>query len=308
MFFSVVIPLYNKEAYILHTLQSVLAQTFTDFEVIIVDDGSTDNGLDRLKAISDSRVIIVKKKNEGVSSARNAGISLAKGNFIAFIDADDRWDKEYLHKMHDVIVSNSSENVFACCNAQVGKSGKQKANPLKNLLPDGISVIDYDQLFLRTLESPIHTSALIINKNLFRDYRFNNNVRVGQDLLLWLTISANHKVVMLNETLSFYDRTDSGAATARMMPIGKTFIPYLADMLEFENSSVRKQLITRLILNRIKRYFVFHNDEQVKDCLDKCDFSDATPLQRLFYSSPKWMCRLAYRLVKDLPYAYSADK
>ena len=97
VYFSVVIPLYNKEAYVAKTLNSVLNQTYRNFEVIIVNDCSTDNSLDVVKAARDHRIKIIEhSENKGLSASRNTGINAATHLYIAFLDADDYWDSTYL--------------------------------------------------------------------------------------------------------------------------------------------------------------------------------------------------------------------
>lgn len=118
---SVIIPIYNVENYLVKCMESVQNQTFDDIEIIAVNDGSTDGSrrlLDEMK-LKDDRIIIVDKKNEGLSSARNVGIDIAKGEYIAFIDSDDWVDKEYIKRMYDVcvdygcdIVQCSYEDIF----------------------------------------------------------------------------------------------------------------------------------------------------------------------------------------------------
>ena len=95
---SVVIPLFNKADSIQATLQSVCSQTFTDFEVIVVDDGSTDDGGIVVEQYPDDRIRVFHKNNSGVSSARNRGIQESLGQYIALLDADDQWDKHYLQE------------------------------------------------------------------------------------------------------------------------------------------------------------------------------------------------------------------
>lgn len=93
---SVIIPVYNAENTILETINSVLNQTFEDFELIIINDGSTDRTLDVIKKFKDNRISVHTFPNSGPSSARNKGLRLAKGNFISYVDADDLWSKDKL--------------------------------------------------------------------------------------------------------------------------------------------------------------------------------------------------------------------
>ena len=93
---TIVIPLYNKESQIVDAIQSVFSQSFQDFELIVVNDGSTDNSIEMVKRFVDPRIKLITQKNAGVSAARNHGIKEAKGEFITFLDADDSWEPDFL--------------------------------------------------------------------------------------------------------------------------------------------------------------------------------------------------------------------
>ena len=104
--FSIVIPLYNKELSISNTIQSVLDQTFQNFEIVIVNDGSTDNSVKEVEEFDDKRIRLIHQKNQGVSAARNRGIEEAKYEWVAFLDADDLWMKEHLEEYAKVVIEN----------------------------------------------------------------------------------------------------------------------------------------------------------------------------------------------------------
>ena len=102
---SIIIPIYNAENYISNCLKSIFAQSFSDYEVVLVNDGSKDKSLDMCKKIAydDRRVTVIDKENGGASSARNAGIKAASGEYLMFIDADDYIDDGYLEAMYNAV-------------------------------------------------------------------------------------------------------------------------------------------------------------------------------------------------------------
>lgn len=137
VFVSVIVPLYNKEKFIGTTINSVLQQTDKDFELIIVDDGSTDNSAAVVKAINDPRIRLIQKENEGVSAARNTGIKESNGEWLLFLDADDELAENALAHFAEYAVSHQRTDVFIA--EEVSKSGlisyqyhnaKQISNPL----------------------------------------------------------------------------------------------------------------------------------------------------------------------------------
>ena len=121
MLISIIVPLYNKEKFIETTINSVLQQTYKDFELIIVDDGSTDDSAAIVEAIKDPRIRLIKKKNEGVSAARNFGISKSNGEWLLFLDADDELAENALARFIEYAVLYQGTDVFIA--EEVSKSG-----------------------------------------------------------------------------------------------------------------------------------------------------------------------------------------
>ena len=113
MLCSIIIPLYNKEAFIEDALQSILQQQYQNFEIIVVDDGSTDNGAYRVRAIQDQRIHLIQQLNAGVSSARNTGIECAKGELVCFLDADDWYHPLYLETIASMAMRYPKSGFFA---------------------------------------------------------------------------------------------------------------------------------------------------------------------------------------------------
>ena len=111
--FSVILPLYNKEESVGKTVRSVLSQTHEDLELIVVNDGSTDESLRVVRGIKDDRIRVFSQENQGVSVARNRGMDEAKYNYVAFIDGDDLWHKDYLAVMSCLISKHLAARCFS---------------------------------------------------------------------------------------------------------------------------------------------------------------------------------------------------
>ena len=115
---SVIMPLYNNEKYVLDTIQSVVNQSYIDWELIIINDASTDNSgfivQNFLKEKKDNRIIFIDlKENKGVSFARNLGINKAHGKYISFLDSDDLWDRDFLKLTYNMMIKNNKNFVYA---------------------------------------------------------------------------------------------------------------------------------------------------------------------------------------------------
>ncbi|GGZ14987.1 glycosyl transferase [Echinicola pacifica] len=208
--FSVVIPLYNKEDSVADTLASVLAQENADFEVVIVNDGSTDSSLDIVKGINDSRIKIFEKENGGVSSARNYGIAKSEFPYIAFMDADDKWKPNYLSEMSKLINDYPQAGMFTCyhCTIYNGEQLDMELNIERGIL---------DNYFKHCLRFPIAwTSSTIVRKEVFEVVGgFPVGMVSGEDDYTWAKIALKYPVAFLPENLSIYQKEDISIISRR---------------------------------------------------------------------------------------------
>lgn len=199
--FSVVIPLYNKSQSISATLNSVLAQDFEDFEIVLVNDGSTDGSLEVVKQIQDARIRIIDQKNGGVSSARNRGIREAKYEWVAFLDGDDLWTANHLEEYNHAI--NIFKDVNWLFSGYTAKSTAKiypfiynKNGKLKNIFDDLQNNIK------------IHTSTVCVRKTLFSENPelfFREGISNSEDREVWYKLCFLDKSpYYINKSLSIY--------------------------------------------------------------------------------------------------------
>ena len=168
--FSIVIPLYNKEKQIANTIKSIQNQTFQEFEMVIVNDGSTDNSVEIVKQIADKRIKLINQENGGVSRARNTGIKNSSFEYIAFLDADDEWEKDYLENVNNMINQYAECSVFAT-NYKIIDTKRKERFPINTDLAkfsktsdNQCGVLeDYFDFASRTAP-PLWTSAVICKK------------------------------------------------------------------------------------------------------------------------------------------------
>lgn len=204
VFFSVVIPLYNKAAYIENTIKSVLDQTFTDYEIIIINDGSTDESEAVVRRFNDERIQIYNQKNQGASVARNLGIEKAKYNYIAFLDADDLWMPDHLETLKSLVQTYPNAGIFASRYQLVFKNGGNFIPKFEDIPADSEGIIsDY---FKTSLPYPVATSSSIaIPKYLFEEIGyFKPSISSGQDVDMWIRIALKYPVVLSNKVTASY--------------------------------------------------------------------------------------------------------
>ena len=218
---SVIIPLYNKEKVIKRTIQSVLDQSFKDYEILVINDGSTDDSFKKVSEILDDRLQVFTKPNGGVSDARNYGIGKAKSELIFFLDADDYITSDCLkhfirltqtYKDESVFVSNfkivrqDSESIFCS-----GRNERLINKPLKALW---------------TREIFPRTGAMVIKKECFvKVGHFRTDISVFEDLEFLIRLLNNYTLVYTPMVLLFY-HTDSNSLSKMVIPINKEYAYY----------------------------------------------------------------------------------
>lgn len=203
--FSVIIPLYNKELIVEKTIKSVLQQSFTDFELIIVDDGSTDNSLNIVKSIDDKRISIVEQTNGGPSKARNTGIRYAQSNWLYFIDADDEMLPNTLENFHNYIIKYPQQKMF--CGEIITN------NKVVRKYREGILENAYKATFLGQLYQCSGSSVYL--REVCVECPYDENLRRYEDLECLFNKYRKSKVVLLPIPVGKVNIDYSEASTAR---------------------------------------------------------------------------------------------
>lgn len=204
---SVIIPLYNKAASIGLTLRAVLEQTFQDFEVVVVDDGSTDGGADVVRAVDDARIRLVCQPNAGVSAARNRGVSEARGEFVAFLDADDLWRPTYLETQFALTRKYPDCAVFATNYEFRDAEGRTSPTILRRLPfagEDGI-LTNYFEV-ASCSHPPICSITIMVKKEAIEAIGgFPVGIRSGEDLLTWARLAVKHRIAYCRQPLAVFN-------------------------------------------------------------------------------------------------------
>lgn len=190
---SVIIPCYNSGKTISKCIESVIEQTYKNVEIIIIDDGSTDNSVETVKLIQGSvtdpfRLLHIIQKNSGPSSARNSGVMHSKGDYIAFLDSDDYWIKP--NKLQEQIDSFKAD----CNIALIGYTNQKKNvdNSSKS------KIISFENMCLR---NPYITSSVMVKRNVMIDNLFNESKKYSEDFIVWLNISYKHRCLCIYDSV-----------------------------------------------------------------------------------------------------------
>lgn len=300
MKFSVIIPLYNKAPYIRKALESVLAQTYADYELVIIDDGSTDGSAEIAEAIlqdpASSPHRLIRQANSGVSAARNNGVAQASGDYIAFLDADDWWEPTYLERMAQLIEDYPEAGLYAC-NYIYYKPGKTH---VALDIPTGY--INYPKAYYESGAMPVTSITAIIPRAVFDEMGgFRNHLWMAEDFDLWIRIALAYKMVFLDEPLAYYNQE----VQLKWRALGKLYPPlrqfaFDADYLipYQENDRDIKHVVDMVKIVCLKKYYLSREYHQLalKE-LKKIDYNEYRNKSFASYLwQPLWKSRLLAKL------------
>lgn len=318
-FFSIIIPLYNKAPYIERAIYSILSQSYKDWELVVVDDGSTDDSwnvfqelrINKLAEIErEGRLIAFSQKNAGVATARNNGVKRSMAPYICFLDADDSWAPDFLLQMRELIDEFPDAGIYGV-NYYLVKNGVKKVARIG--VEDGFKkgIIDYCKVYASTMYMPLWTGAVSVPRNVFEEMRgFKPNLSLGEDFDLWIRIALRYPVVINNTPLAYYNQDVDVANRA----IGRLHNPskhmlWNLDYLETveDTNSDYKKLIDKLRVDGLYRYYLSNQYRSVAiEQLKKVDWSKQPRPVRRKYAMPICMlkglyyCRICMSKIKQI--------
>lgn len=270
--FSVVIPYYKKRQYIERCLDAVFAQTYQDYEIILVDDGSQDDIKEFVESKYSDKVNLIHQENQGVSAARNTGIAAATHDYIAFLDADDCWSSYYLESVQEVILNEGEVKIIGC------KYSRTK-NDIAIIKPQLKYRIIKDYFSKQVFENTLFTSSSsIINRSFFSaNLGFNVNLKRGEDLDVWFrAIASGGKVIYIENILVYYSDEDVNQVTLKKVDFKFSVLSIMANEYnDMKSPIILKKFSKIFIRKRIYPYFFdSFNHEEAKNKLKQIGYGN----------------------------------
>lgn len=297
--FSVIIPVYNKANYIEETLKSVLEQRFTDYEIIIIDDGSTDSSLEIINQFSDNRICIYTQDNKGVAAARNFGIEKSKGKLIAFLDADDYWFPNHLEEI--VKLYHDFPNCGIYCNLYRIKTTNIHFQDISfRGISSGYRGIIKNYFYSNKPFRISWTSSLAITKEILKEFNgFNENVTNGQDIELWTKIGIKYSVVVSNKITAIYNFNTTSSLTKQNINSMK-----LMDFSQFEEEE-KKNIYLKEFLDLHRFFYAIQfktegNIEKANLFYKNIDKKNIGITNSLLFNLPSSILKLLYFIKRKL--------
>jgi glycosyltransferase involved in cell wall biosynthesis len=286
-FFSVIIPIYNKENFIENTLKSVFNQTFSDFEVILINDGSTDSSQEKILQFKDSRIKYYSKENAGVSSARNYGIEKALSDYITFIDADDYWYPHFLQEISKNICLFPDLKIF---------SAAIEIEILKRVFPSSYSIVKTDNYEIvnyfdaSSKQSVISSSSAVFHKSVFeKTGGFDTDLKSGEDTDMWIRIGLSYPILFSWKISARYVYDDDSLSKNHKTSVKCiTFSKY--QLLERTNKELKKFLDLNRFSLAIKSKIIDDKENFIK-FYSAIDFKNLSLKKRVLLKLPVYVIK-----------------
>jgi glycosyltransferase involved in cell wall biosynthesis len=264
LYFSVVIPLYNKEKHIKRAIDSILNQSYQKFEIIVVDDGSEDDGVIKVEEYEDSRIKLIKQSNKGVSAARNIGIKNAKYDYIGFLDADDVWKKDFLKEIYFLIKDYPNKAAYATGYESYLENGSIKKAKYSNTNDKFRGVIN--NYFKNTLKNSLFSSSsVVIRREIFKDIGyFDESLKLGEDLDMWFRIALKKESAFINKSLATYYRNADNRACNNSVDYSSDFIKKIIENIDYyklPSNKFNQKYINHKLIQKSKN-FMLNNEKE----------------------------------------------
>lgn len=293
-YFSVIIPLYNKEIYIAETVQSVLNQSFENFELIIVDDGSTDKSLEIVRSYKDDRIKIYSQENKGAGAARNYGAELAKADYIAFLDADDLWNTNHLKTLKESIELFPDAGLY-CNNYNINYNGKYIASAKIRVKTQKPTIIK-DYFKASEYDSLAWTSAVAIPKSIyFALGGLNSDLKTGEDLDLWIRLALNYKVVFNPKPTMIYNKYIEDSLSKKNLVESRLLFFTLQKKLESKHKSLKRYLDQKRYIMAL-RAKLKGDTKTFKQLSEAIELDNLNFMQNIVLHTPKIGLHVLYSL------------
>ncbi len=239
--FSVVIPLYNKASNIASTLASVIAQSFEDFEICLINDGSTDDSLAQASLICDPRIRVITQANLGVSAARNRGVSEAVGDYIAFLDADDYWYPFHLEELNSLIESYPEYGIYSVAHEILRKGNLYL--PSQSFSNDfNGPVEDFFKAFSESLSLVNSTTACVPRRILNEIGGFPVDIKKGEDVYVWIKAALNGGMVYSARVTARYNQDAEYRSNNSLSSEIPYYLIWLDELVSISQLPVRHEI------------------------------------------------------------------
>ncbi len=300
-FFSILIPLYNKENSIAETLQSVLDQTFTNYEIIIINDGSTDDSDKVVKEFTDERILYFSTKNNGISKARNLGIEKANGNLIAFLDADDFWYPNHLEILYKLSQKFPEAGLYATSYEKRFNSKATFPANFKNIDAKSNSMIIVKDFFdASTIDHIVWTSACAVPKNVLNSIGvFDTSIThgAGEDTDLWIRIALVFQVALATYITATYN-LDAGNRVSNTDTLKRNFM----NLDKFQEAEKNNQSLKNYLdQNRYAISLLYKSagdQKTAKKYSQNIDYKNLNIKQKILLISPLFLYRFL-KIIRD---------